>query len=90
MNTALFRKTALLPLTDQRPSLFDLWTLHHFQSGALTIKAKVPPGTVQAMLCSQPIAREYAQRILTALSEFVHKDYTLQSVYAVTIEEIQQ
>ena len=81
MQTTVFRKTAILPLVDGRPSLFDLWSRYKFHSGMLAIKAKVPPGTVQAMLCNQPIPRDFARNILIALSELVHKDYTLQSVY---------
>ena len=78
-------KVELIP--DRRPSLFDLWSKHKFHYGMLAIKAKVPPGTVQAMLCNQPISWEHAQKILTALSELVQKEYTLESIYAVTTEE---
>jgi hypothetical protein len=81
------QKVELRPLADTRPSLCDLWNKHKFHSGMLTIKAKVPPGTVQAMLRNQPVAREHAEKILAALSELVHKDYTLQSVSTVTTEE---
>ena len=81
------QKVELRPLADTRPSLYDLWTLHTFHSGMLTIKAKVPPGTVQARLGNQPVAREYAQRVLAALSELVQQEYTLESVSIITTEE---
>jgi hypothetical protein len=89
MEAPVFRKTALLPLIDRRPSLFDLWTLHKFHSGALAIKAKVPPGTVKAMLSNQPIARDDAQKVIAALSSLVQREYTLQSVSLATLEEEQ-
>lgn len=75
------QEVELLPIEDRRPSLLDLWNLYRFHSGRLAIKAEVPPSTVQAMLCNQPILHDHAQRILTALSALLHKDYTLQSVY---------
>lgn len=78
----------LLAEADHRPSLYDLWVLHKFDSGTLTMKAKVPPGTVQAMLRNQPISRDHAQRILAALSALLHKkeEYTLQSVYVALVD----
>jgi len=87
MENALFHKPALQPLEDTRPSLFDLWKQHQFQSGLLTFKAKVPPGTVHAMLCNKPVARDHARKILAALSELAQTQYTLQLVAVVTIED---
>jgi hypothetical protein len=39
------------------------------------------------MLGNQPVARDHAQKILTALSTLLHQDYTLQSVYVALIAE---
>jgi hypothetical protein len=77
----------LVPLQAHCPSLFDLWSTYRFHSGTLAILARVPPGTVQAMLCNQPIPRHEAQKVLEKLSALLHKEFTLSTVYVALIEE---
>jgi hypothetical protein len=81
------QKVALLPLEDRRPSLYDLWTMYKFNTGMLAIKAKVPPGTIQAMFGNQPVHRREAEKVLEQLSALLHKEYTLQTVYVVLVAE---
>jgi hypothetical protein len=82
------QEVALLQIEDRRPSLLDLWNLYRFHSDQLAVEAKVPLGAVQAMLCNQPIPRDYAQKILDTLSALLHKKvgYTLQSTYVALAE----
>jgi hypothetical protein len=77
----------LVPLQASCPSLFDLWSIYRFHSGTLAILARVPPGTVQAMLCNQPIPRHEAQKVLEKLSTLLHKEFTLETVYVALVEE---
>jgi hypothetical protein len=77
----------LVPLQANCPSLFDLWTIYQFHTGTLAILAKVPPGTVQAMIYNQPIPRNEAQKVLEKLSALLHKEFTLSTVYVALIEE---
>jgi hypothetical protein len=74
MATTLFRRIALLPIdpptqlhansthTEQRPTLFKLWRRYKFNTGILAIKARVPPGTVNAMLENHPVPRIEAEK----------------------------
>jgi hypothetical protein len=77
----------LVPLQANHPSLFDLWTMYRFHSDTLATAAKVPLGTVQAMLCNQPVHRDEAQKVLDSLSALLHKELTLSTVYVALIKE---
>jgi hypothetical protein len=87
MKVIPLQQQAVAPLQGVPPSLFDLWTMYQFNSGVLNIKAGVPPGTVQAMLCNQPVHRSEAQKVLAKLSLLLHKECTLSTVYVALIEE---
>ena len=66
---------------DKRPSLFDLWTLYHFDLSVLASTAHVSEKTVQAMLGNQPIERAEAEQVLAQLATLLHKDLNLETVY---------
>lgn len=99
MATTLFRRIALLPIdpptqphansthTEQRPTLFKLWRRYKFNTGILAIKARVPPGTVNAMLENHPVPRIEAEKVLGALSALLREGFTEQSVYVALISE---
>jgi|SRR5579859_7564108 len=68
---------------DKRPTILDLWVSHQFDASSLAFQAHVPENTIDAMITSQPVQREDAEKVLAYLSTRYQRDYTLKTVYVV-------
>ena len=63
-----------------RPFFMDLWREHRFRVDIVASKAGVSEETVLSMLSYQPVGREEAEKVLVALSELYHQEYSLLTV----------
>ena len=65
---------------DGRPFFMDLWRVHRFRVDLVASQAGVSEETVFSMLSYQPVDREEARKVLDALSELYHQEYSLLTV----------
>jgi hypothetical protein len=80
-------RVRLVPLRANLPTFFDIWKEHPFHTGALSIQAKVLPGTIIAMLYSNRVPRGDAEKVLAKISEISGRKYTLSTVSVPVIEK---
>lgn len=62
---------------DVRPMLIEIWEQTRFDSGQCAMLAGVSEQVILAMFRRYPVAREDAERILSALSELLGGNYSL-------------
>ena len=65
---------------DLRPRFIDLWRTHHFRSDTPATMAEVDQEVILAMFRSEAVSLVTAEKVLTALSCLVEKEYTLDTV----------
>jgi hypothetical protein len=71
-----------------KPSLFDLWSIYHFDCLMIALAADVDVSIVHSMCGNEPVHREDAQKVLATLSTIFQKEYTLDMVYVALIEPV--
>lgn len=79
-------RVQLVPLRTNLPTFFDVWREYPFHTGALSIRAKVLPGTIIAMLSANRVPRGDAEKVLAKISEISGRKYTLSTVFVPVIE----
>src|SRR5437667_4060710 len=73
--------------TSPRPSFLDLMAIFGVPTKMLAIFAGVPDEVIDEMLCSVPVKRDDALRVLEKLSALIYQDCNLETVSIPLIAE---